>query len=275
MIVKFLAGWLGRSSAMVSDAVHTLSDVGTTVMVLVGIRFSSKESDAEHPYGHQRLEALTGLGLAALLALTALGIGAQGIRAIRTPGIPVTPGLAPLLAALASIVVQEALFHYARHGARQLKSTAMMADAWHHRSDALSSVGSLIGIAGARMGLPLMDPLASLGICVAILWAAYYIVVSAARQLLDTAAPAEILRRIETLIVQTPGVMHIDSLRTRQHGSRLYIDAEIAVNHTSTFEEAHRIAEAVHRALEEQVEDVLHCTVHANPHHGDGTPIDE
>ncbi len=277
MAVKFLAGWLGHSGAMITDAVHTLSDVGTTVMVMVGLRISAKESDAEHPYGHQKLETLTGLALAALLALTALGIGSSGLQALFSKkaleALP-EPGLFPLLAAALSIAVQECLFHYARHNAKALGSTAMMADAWHHRSDALSSVGSLIGIGGAKLGLRIMDPLASLGICAAILWAAYHIGRSAVRQLVDVSADGETLRRIEQLIRETEGVLHIDTLRTRQHANRLYIDVEIAVNHTFTFEQAHRVAEAVHHKLEDSLPDVLHCTVHANPHHGDGTPVE-
>ncbi len=274
MAVKFLAGWLGNSGAMVSDAVHTLSDVGTTVLVMVGMRLAAKESDAEHPYGHEKLETLTGLALAAVLALTALGIGYGGLRQLLSPEDLPVPGLFPLLAALLSIAVQEALFHYARRGAKALRSTAMMADAWHHRSDALSSIGSLIGIACARMGLRAMDPIASLGICVAILFAAFGIGRSAARQLLDVSADADTLTRIQALIAGTEGVLHTDSLRTRQHANRLYIDVEIAVNRTVSFEDAHRVAEAVHATLEREIPDVLHCTVHANPHHDDGTPVD-
>lgn len=275
MAVKFLAGWLGHSGAMLSDAVHTLSDVGTTVLVLVGMRISAKASDAEHPYGHEKLETVTGLALAAVLVATAFGIGSDGVRALlQPPAEQDVPGLFPLLAALLSIGTQEALYHYARRGAQALHSTAMMADAWHHRSDALSSIGSFIGIAGARLGVPIMDPLASLGICAAILVAAYRIGHGAVRQLVDVSADEQTLACIEGLICGTDGVLHIDSMRTRQHGNRLYIDVEIAVNHTYTFEQAHRVAEAVHHTLEDTLPDVLHCMVHANPHHGDGTPID-
>lgn len=275
MAVKFLAGWFGQSGAMLSDAVHTLSDVGTTVLVLAGMRISAKASDAEHPYGHEKLETVTGLALAVILVVTAFGIGSNGLRSLlQPPAEQAVPGLFPLLAALLSIGTQEALYHYARRGAQALHSTAMMADAWHHRSDALSSIGSLIGIAGARLGAPIMDPLASLGICVAILVAAYRIGRGAVRQLVDVSADAQTLACIETLIIGTDGVLHIDNMKTRQHGNRLYIDVEIAVNHTYTFEHAHRVAEAVHHTLEESIPDILHCMVHANPHHGDGTPID-
>lgn len=276
MLIKFGAYLLGGSGAMLSDAVNTLSDVGTTLLVLTGMRMGGKARDEEHPYGHEKLETLTGLLLAVVLVLTALGIGAGGLRAILSPPeTPEIPTLVPLAAAVISILTQECMYRYARWGGKKIQSTAMLADAWHHRSDALSSIGSFIGILGARMGYPVMDALASLAICGAILWAGVRIGLGAARQLIDTAAPQGVQDHVREIIEGTPGVLHIDELRTRQHANRLYIDAEIAVVHTMSFEAAHRVSEAVHRNIETACPDVLHCTVHANPHHGDGTQLDD
>lgn len=270
---KLAAGLLGRSGAMVSDAVHTLSDVATTVMVMAGLRISRRQRDARHPYGYHRYESLTGLLLAVTLAATAVGIGIQGVRRLLPGGAPPVPGLLPLLAAGLSILCQEGMYRYARWGAREVGSTAMLADAWHHRSDALSSVGSLVGIACARLGLPAMDPVASLVIAVMILKVAWDIGRTAAGQLVDMAADPATVQRIRLLILMVPGVLHIDQLLTRRQGSRLDVDVEIAVNHTLSFEDAHAVAERVRRELLQRVPGLLDATVHANPHHGNGMEV--
>nr|WP_122012919.1 cation diffusion facilitator family transporter [Maliibacterium massiliense] len=272
LCLKLAAGILAGSGAMVSDAVHTLSDVVTTVMVLIGLRLSRRPCDALHPFGHMRFESLTGLLLGLVLLASALGIGWGGVRSLLGPPRAQAPGILALIAAAVSILVQEGLFHYARWGAKAAHSTAMMADAWHHRSDALSSVGSLIGIGLARLGFARMDAVASLGICLAIAAVACKICRSALHQLVDEAAPPDTQRAVENIIRSTSGVIRIDSLRTRVCGNRLYVETEIALHCAMSFSQAHDICEQVHKSIERMLPEVLHCVVHANPCYSDGRP---
>ncbi len=157
--VKLAAGLLAHSGAMVSDAVHSASDVFSTLVVMAGVKLSAKESDREHPYGHERMECVAAILLSVILLATGLFIGYNGLRKIIGADAAAleTPGALALAAALLSIAVKEAMFWYTRHYARQIDSGALMADAWHHRSDALSSVGALLGIGGARLGFPVLD----------------------------------------------------------------------------------------------------------------------
>ena len=264
---KLAAGLLANSSAMVSDGIHSASDVLSTLIVMVGIRISSKEADGKHRYGHERLESIAAMVLAMVLAGTGLWIGREGVLklfASQSGGIAV-PGLLALAAAILSIAVKEGMFWYTRRAADRVRSAALMADAWHHRSDALSSIGSLIGIAGARLGLPMLDPLASLVICVFILKAAFDIFLSAARQVIDQAVDPELEQAMRRVIRAQPGVLHLDLMRSRQFGSRIYLDVEIAADGNLSLFDAHNIAERVHRQIEASFPDVKHCMVHVNP----------
>ena len=264
---KLAAGRLANSSAMVSDGIHSASDVLSTLIVMVGIRISSKEADGKHRYGHERLESIAAMVLAMVLAGTGLWIGREGVLklfASQSGGIAV-PGLLALAAAILSFAVKEGMFWYTRRAADRVRSAALMADAWHHRSDALSSIGSLIGIAGARLGLPMLDPLASLVICVFILKAAFDIFLSAARQVIDQAVDPELEQAMRRVIRAQPGVLHLDLMRSRQFGSRIYLDVEIAADGNLSLFDAHNIAERVHRQIEASFPDVKHCMVHVNP----------
>ncbi|MGI6262993.1 MAG: cation diffusion facilitator family transporter [Succiniclasticum sp.] len=264
---KLAAGLLGHSAAMVSDAVHSASDVFTTLIVIVGIRVSSKKSDEEHQYGHERLECVASIILATILALTGLGIGIGGIgQIVNRDTVPLAvPTALPLVAAVVSIVTKELMYWYTRHYALSLNSDALMADAWHHRSDALSSVGSLLGIGGARMGYPVLDPLASLVICILILKAAYDIFKGAIDKMVDRSCDPELEEEMKDIIERVPGVDHVDLLRTRLFGSRIYVDVEISADDTLTLIESHRIAEQIHHEIEVRFPDVKHCMVHMNP----------
>ena len=192
-VLKLLAGILSHSSAMISDAVHSASDVFSTVIVMIGIRLASKESDKEHPYGHERLECVAALILSMVLFLTGLGIGIEALKNV-LPGAHRTlqiPGRFALAAAIVSIISKEAMYWYTVIHARKIDSGALMADAWHHRSDAFSSVGALIGIAGARLGFPVMDSIASLVIFGFILKASYDIFKDAVDKMVDHSCDEE------------------------------------------------------------------------------------
>ena len=161
---KMLAGVLGNSSAMISDAVHSASDVFSTIIVIIGVKISGKESDENHPYGHERLECVAAILLAVILAGTGIGIGYGGLMVIWRGDISdiAIPTLLPLAAAIFSIVIKEAMYWYTILAAKKIQSGALKADAWHHRSDALSSVGSFVGILGAKLGFPILDPIAAI-----------------------------------------------------------------------------------------------------------------
>ena len=266
-VIKLIAGIVANSGAMISDAVHSASDVFNTVIVMVGVHLASKQSDKEHPYGHDRLECEAAIILAVLLFLTGVGIGISGIEKI-TSGDTSTlevPGMLALGAAIVSIVVKELMYWYTINAAIKIKSGALMADAWHHRSDALSSIGALLGILGARMGYPILDPIASLLICVMIAKAAWEIFDDAMGKMVDTACPEKVQQEMRKVIMANAKVLSIDDLKTRLFGSKMYVEVEIGVEATLTLIEAHNIAEGVHSSIEKNFPDVKHCMVHVNP----------
>ncbi len=266
---KLIAGFIAHSGAMVSDGVHSASDVISTVVVIIGIRLSGKKADQDHPYGHERLECISAFVLGTLLALTGLAIGISAVKnvfLIFTGSLELqTPGLLALIAALISIVVKETMYHYTKRAANKINSTAMLADAWHHRSDALSSVGSFIGVLGARLGLTVLDPIASIAICVFILKATWHIFKDAVDKLTDTACDVTTEQAIRSKILEQHGVERIDVLRTRKFSSKIFVDVEIAADGSKTLNETHQIAESVHSAVEQHFHDVKDVMVHVNP----------
>ena len=264
-VIKLIAGFFGRSGAMISDAVHSLSDVFTTVVAYIGVLLSKQPEDDEHPYGHERLECAASLILGLILAGTGLGIGYTGIEKIISRNELEIPTMLPLIAAVVSIAVKEVMFWYTMHYAKKLNSTAFKADAWHHRSDALSSVGSFIVIGLAKLGFPIMDPIASLVICLFILKVAFDISKDALDKMLDTSCEKGLENNIRSFIEKQPGVEGIDLLYTRQFGNKIYIDLEIAAKGEITLFEAHEIAENVHSNVEKEFPNVKHVMIHVNP----------
>ncbi|MDL2217690.1 cation diffusion facilitator family transporter [Christensenellaceae bacterium OttesenSCG-928-M15] len=264
---KLTAGIFAHSAAMLSDAVHSLSDVLSTFIVMIGVKISNKASDENHQYGHERFESVAAILLAVMLLATGLGIGYSGIQKIISGEYQnlVIPGTLALVAAAVSIVVKEAMFWYTRKAAKQIDSGALMADAWHHRSDALSSVGSFIGILGARMGLAVLDPIASVVICLFILKAAYDIFMDAVRKMTDEALDHETAQTMYTIALRQAGVIKIDKFSSRVFGDKYYVDVEIRADGALTLVEAHHIAQMVHDALEAEFPKLKHCMVHVNP----------
>ena len=264
---KLLAGLIARSGAMVSDAVHSASDVFSTLIVMVGVKAAARNSDEEHPYGHERMECVAALVLAVVLLITGLVIGWQGVKKIGAAhaGELAAPGVLALAAAAVSILVKEIMFRVTRKYARKIDSGALMADAWHHRSDALSSVGALIGIAGARLGLPLLDPLASVVICVFIVRAAVGIFRDAIDKMVDRSAGEETEQALRECALNHPEVRAVDRLTTREFGSRVYVEMEIALDGELPLTVAHAAAERVHDDIESSFPRVKHVMIHVNP----------
>ena len=267
-VLKLIAGIVAHSGAMVSDAIHSASDVGSTLIVIVGVRLSGKQSDQEHPYGHERMECVSSIILSGLLLATGLGIRISGLENIvkSTSGKAIEiPGMLALIAAVVSIVVKEWMFWYTRGAAKKINSGALMADAWHHRSDAMSSVGAFVGIFGARMGYPILDPIASVVICLLIGKASIDIFRDAVDKMVDRSCDRQTEESIRRTVLSVEGVKRVDLLQTRLFGSKIYVDLEIAADGTQTLDEAHQIAEHVHHAIEHTFPDVKHCMVHVNP----------
>ncbi len=266
-IGKLLAGIIAHSGAMISDAVHSASDVFSSIIVIIGVRIASRDSDKEHPYGHERLECVASVILATVLCITGIGIGINACQDIFAGSYAnlAVPGVLALIAALVSIIVKEGMFWYTRHYAKKLDSGALMADAWHHRSDALSSVGALIGIGGARLGYPILDSVASVVICIFIVKAAYDIFMDAMDKMVDKACDEATEQMLRDCVLSVPGVEGIDLLMTRVFGNKVYVDVEIRANGQETLSESHDIAEAVHSRIETTFPKVKHIMVHVNP----------
>lgn len=266
-VFKLMAGIFAHSGAMISDAVHSASDVFSTFVVMIGIKISARASDKEHPYGHERMECVAAIVLATILCITGLGIGKNAIAKLQDGNDAgmVIPGILALVAAIVSIVVKEAMFWYTRGAAKKIDSGALMADAWHHRSDALSSVGALVGILFARNGYPVMDVVASLIICVFIVKASYDIFKDAVDKMVDKACDEETERELKNFVEAQPGVLGVDLLQTRVFGNKIYVDLEICADENSTLKESHQVAEQVHDKLEIQFPKVKHIMIHVNP----------
>ncbi len=264
---KLFAGIAGHSGAMISDSIHSFSDVLTTFIAWFGVKISRKAPDQAHPYGHERLECVASLLLGAVLLLTGLGVGKSGMQNILSGRYETlaTPGLIALVAAVVSIVGKEAMYWYTRHYAKLIHSSAFMADAWHHRSDAFSSIGSLIGIAGARMGFPVLDSVASVVICLFIIKVAYDIMKDAIVKMLDTSCGEEFEHQIRDFAAAQEGVVGVDQLRTRMFGNKVYVDLEISMDGSETLSQSHETAERIHDQLESRFTDVKHIMIHVNP----------
>ena len=244
-VFKLVAGIVAHSSAIVADAVHSASDILGSLIVMIGAVFSHKAADASHPYGHEKLECIASILLGNILVLVGAAIGYAGVMKIVRGETLAAPGVLALIAAVVSIGVKEGLYWYTIAAAKRIRSVSLKAEAWHHRSDALSSIGSFAGVLGARLGVPILDPIASIVICLFIFKVAYGI--------------------FHETMQRTPGVVRVDDIKTRLFGSRTYVDAEIAVDGALPLRDAHVIAEAVHHELERDYPDVKHCTVHVNP----------
>ena len=267
---KLAAGVIAHSAAMVSDAVHSLSDVLSTVIVIIGVNLAGQKADDKHQYGHERFECVASIILAVILALVGAGIGHSGVMSIVRGGYEgKIPGALALVAALVSIAVKEWMYWYTRAAAKKIDSGALMADAWHHRSDALSSVGAFVGILGAMLGFPALDAVASIVICLFILKAACDIFMDAINKMVDKSCDAKTLEELKTLAMAQDGVLAVDDIRTRIFGSKMFVDIEIAADKDLNLMRAHKIAENVHDAVEEKFPSVKHCMVHVNPYFGE------
>ena len=266
-LFKLFVGIAAQSGAMVSDAVHSASDVFSTLVVMGGINLAARQPDRDHPYGHERMECMAALILGMVLMLTGLGIGTEGLKHIMmaTSEAAIIPGPIALWAAVISIFSKEAMFWYTRYYARLLNSAAFLADAWHHRSDALSSVGSLLGIGGAMLGFPVLDAVASVVICLFILKVAFDVLKDSVKKMLDTSCGDFYEKKLSDFILMQQEVLGIDMLHTRMFGNRVYADLEIRVDGDKSLREAHAIAENVHNQVIKDFPSMKDIMIHVHP----------
>lgn len=267
-LFKLLAGIFASSYAMISDAIHSASDVFSSIIVIIGVKIANKKSDKSHPYGHERFECIASIILSVVLIITGIGIGISGVQNIVTGEYKnfEIPGMIALIAAIISIGVKEAMYWYTRGVAKKINSSAVMADAWHHRSDSLSSIGSFFGILGAKLGFLLLDSLASAIISLFIVKAGIDIFIQTVKELTDEACDDETINKIYNIINSQAGVKRIDEVKTRKFGNKIYVDVEISADGDKTLNETHKIAENIHDSVEGKIQIVKHCMVHVNPY---------
>lgn len=266
--IKIIIGFVGNSSAMIADGIHSVSDVFTSVIAYFGVYISDRKDDEDHQYGHEKLELVISKILAIVLLVTGLYIAYGAIIKISNQSYQIPTRIA-IAGAVISIISKEAMYRYTLVGALKIDSNALKADAWHHRTDALSSIGALIGIVGAMNGYPVLDPVASIVIAGLIIKVAVDIYVDSVKGLIDTVAPKEIVDEIRSIALNVEGVQRIDLLKSRQHSNKIYCDIEISADPNLTLENSHKIAEEVHDQIEDQIDKIKHCMVHVNPYEGD------
>ena len=268
---KFVAAIVGHSSAMMADAVHSLSDFLTDIVVLVFVRVSAKPQDRSHDYGHGKFETFATFVIGLALIVAALGIIVSAISKVILWAVGAelkTPGMLALWSALLSLVVKELLYHYTAVRGLALASQAMLANAWHHRSDALSSVGAALGIGGAiYLGIRwvVLDPVASIGVGLMLVRVAYKMLKTSVDELTECSLPDDVEQEIATIIGSVPGITEPHNLRTRRIGNRIAIETHIRMDGNVPLSQAHDRATAVERKLKERFGQSTHISIHMEP----------
>ena len=265
-LIKFISGVISKSSAMISDSVHSLSDVLSTFVVIIGVKISNKKADSDHPYGHERIECVSAIILSGMLFIIGALIGINGIKNVTNSSNLVMPGVLALIASIISIISKEAMYQYTIRVSKKINSAALKADAWHHRSDALSSIGSFIGILGSRLGFKIFDPLASVIISLCIIKVSIDIFKDAIDKMVDKSCDKEVIDKVISVIEKNESVKNIDDIKTRQFGNKAYVDVEISVDENLLIKDAHKVAEEIHDSVENEINIVKHCMVHVNPY---------
>ncbi len=262
--LKVGVGLSAGSRALVADGVHSFSDLLTDILVLLGLKVGRAPSDPSHPYGHGRFESLGALAVGAILTVVAGGILLDALGDVFS-GKTATPGTGALLVAILSLAVKEGLYQWTAKAARALKSELLLANAWHHRSDALSSLAVLAGLAGAKAGAPLLDPVAAILVALLVAHAAWGILRPALGKLTDEALPEEEIQGLLKEAAQVEGVRDVHDLRARWMGGFLLVDLHVLVDPRLTVSEGHRVGEALKKALTGKVPHLAEVIVHVEP----------
>ncbi len=264
-VVKIIVGTTSGSQALVADGVHSLSDLATDFLVLFAAKHSHREADAEHPYGHGRIETAATVALGAALIVVALGISYDAIRRMLAPELLMHPGMLAMLIALISVVSKEVIYHYTARAARRLRSKMLLANAWHSRTDAISSIIVMIGVGGAMAGYPYLDAIAAVAVALMIAKIGWDLLWKSLQELIDTSLDEEQLEAIRNSIIGVDGVHALHMLRTRRSGNDALVDVHILVDPALSVSEGHQIGEQVRGVLIDQMEEVSDVTVHIDP----------
>jgi cation diffusion facilitator family transporter len=264
-VVKILVGWLAHSQALIADGFHSLSDLATDMVVLYAAKHSHREADEDHPYGHGRIETLATVALGISLMAVAFGIGYDAVRRMNTPELLLDPGLLALGVAIVSVLSKEAIYQYTRHAARRLRSNMLMANAWHSRSDAISSIVVVIGVGGAMMGHAYLDSVAAIAVAVMIAKIGFELVRDSTRELIDTALDADVTEAIRHEVMSIDGVRALHMLRSRRSGSDALVDLHLQVDPRISVSEGHQIGDTVRRQLLDRIDEVTDVTIHIDP----------
>lgn len=269
---KISAGWLANSQALIADGIHSFSDLFTDFFVLYAAKHAHKEADEKHPYGHGRIETLATVGLGTSLMLIACGIAYDAVRRLNEPEILLAPGFLALVVAVVSVISKEWIYHYTVAAARRLKSDMLRANAWHSRSDAISTIVVVLGIAGAMYGYPHLDAVAAVAVAAMIAKIGFDLVRSSASELIDTSLDREEMKAIREHIQAVKGVHSFHMLRSRKSAGDAFIDVHIQVDPHLSVSEGHQIADAVRCRLLEAVDIVSDVTVHIDPEYDELSP---
>lgn len=263
-LLQITFGLLGKSQALLADGIHTLSDLATDFIVLYAVRSSSRAADKSHPYGHGRIETLASLVLGGILALVGIGIGLRGIQSILSP-TEVNPEAITLVFAGLAIVAKEGLYHYTMRAARATHSTMLESNAWHHRSDALSSIVVVAGISAQLLGLAHMDAVAAIIVAAMVSWIGLRLVRKALSEFIDTSLDPDLVGKVRALMQADTSVTGVHNLRSRSMGGLGYIDAHIEVDSHLTVSEAHYIAHRIEHKVKKSYPQVIDVQIHIDP----------
>ena len=263
--IKLTAGYLAHSQALIADGLHSVSDLMSDFLLLFAAKHATRDADAEHPYGHGRIETLFGIAQGVILGGFAVGIAFDAVQRLLEPARLLQPGIVALVIAAVSVLAKEGLYRYTIRAARRLRSNMLRGNAWDHRSDAISSTIVVVGVAGTLIGVPYLDALAAVGVALMIIKIGWDLIWHSLRELIDTALDADAVENIRQQILRVGGVRRVHMLRTRKSGGDALVDVHIQVDPTLSVSEGHRIGEKVRNDLISEIEEVADVTVHIDP----------
>jgi len=265
-LIKIVGGWFSHSQALMADGVHSLSDLATDALVLYAAKHAHAEADADHPYGHARIETAATAGLGVVLVLVGIGIAYDSVSALLSPAAPVVPEAWAIALAALSVVSKEAVYHYSMRYARRLNSDLLRANAWHSRSDAISSVVVIIGVGGALLGYTYLDAVAAVLVAVLIGKIGFDVAKSSVSELIDTGLDTDELEDLRDTIQSVDGVENLHLLRTRRMAGQVLVDVHLILSDPRvSVSEGHQISETVRSVLRGRSEDIADVTVHIDP----------
>ncbi len=264
-VLKLLFGWIGQSQALIADGIHSLSDLATDIIVIYTAKHSSKDADERHPYGHARFETVATVALGGTLILVGIGIAWDAGFKLFEPSSLLNPGWLALMVAAISVVSKEIIYQYTARAARRLRSHMLHANAWHSRTDAISSIFVIIGVGGAMLGLDYLDAIAAIIVAVMIIKVGWDLAWNSIQELTDEALDQEKVTAIEACILNVGGVCSLHMLRTRRMGGDALVDVHIQVESFISVSEGHQISEVVRQTLIEQFNEVSDVLVHIDP----------